>query len=203
LEKIVSSKLFDSIRMKPTRSSAAKEAARCEHPGCEEAGAHKAPKGRSFEGQYLLLCIKHVQEYNKSFNYFNGMDDEKVRAYQKDSVTGHRPTWAMGIEAKADPNAYVDTLEILKKAARSRTARVRATVSSATGPKRPVVGNAARKAFETMGLDETADKAAIRTKYKELVKRLHPDANAGDRSNEGRMMAVIEAYNYFKTTGFV
>jgi DnaJ domain len=199
----VSSKLFDSIRMKPTRSSAAKETPRCEHPGCEEAGAHKAPKGRNFEGQYLLLCIKHVQEYNKSFNYFNGMDDEKVRAYQKDSVTGHRPTWSMGIETKADPNAYVDTLEILKKAARSRTARVRAASSAAVDPKRPVVGNAARKAFETMGLDETADKAAIRTKYKELVKRLHPDANAGDRSNETRMMAVIEAYNYFKTTGFV
>ncbi len=200
----MSSSLFDSIRMKPTRSSAAKEAPKCEHPGCTEPGVHKAPKGRNFEGQYLLLCIKHVQEYNKSFNYFNGMDDDKVRAYQKDSLTGHRPTWNMGVETKAvESGVYVDTLEILKKAARSRTARVRATVSASSDPKRPVVGNAARKAFETMGLDETSDKAAIRKKYKELVKRLHPDANAGDRSNEARMMAVIEAYNYFKTTGFV
>ncbi len=196
---IVSSSLFDSIRMKPTRSSAPKEGQRCEHDGCAEPGVHKAPKGRGYEGQYLRLCTKHVQDYNKNYNYFNGMDDDKVREYQKDSVTGHRPTWAMSLEAKADPNAFVDTLGALKKAALNKTARVRAATSA---PKRPVVGNAARKAFETMGLDTIADQVMVRAKYKQLVKQLHPDANGGDRSNETRMMAVIEAYNYLKLAGF-
>ena len=34
----------------------------------------------------------------------------------------------------------------------------------------------------------------IKARYKELVKRLHPDANGGDRSSETRLQDVIVAY---------
>ncbi len=192
----MSSSLFDSIRVKPIKSSVPKDGPLCEHPGCKEPGVHKAPKGRNREGEYFRLCIKHVQEYNKSFNYFNGMDDDKVREYQKDALTGHRPTWTMGVKSKAaDGPTYVDPFDILKKTGRTKAVKAE--------PKRPVVGNAARKAFDALGLDETAEKPAVRAKYKQLVKQLHPDANGGDRSNEDRMRAVIDAYNYLKTAGFV
>ena len=58
--------------------------------------AHKAPKGRGREKDYWHFCIDHVREYNASYNYFAGMSDDEVLAYQKDALTGHRPTWKMG-----------------------------------------------------------------------------------------------------------
>ncbi|MBY0612963.1 MAG: J domain-containing protein [Beijerinckiaceae bacterium] len=196
----MTSRLFDSIRVKPTKSSAPKDAPPCDHAGCKEPGLHKAPKGRNREGEYFNLCIKHVQEYNKGYNYFNGMDDDKVREYQKDALTGHRPTWTMGVKSKAaDGPTYVDPFDILKRTGRTRGAARAAKPE----PKRPVVGNAARKALDTLGLEETAEKAEVRAKYKQLVKQLHPDVNGGDRSNEDRMRAVIDAYNYLKGAGFV
>ncbi len=39
-------------------------------------------------------------------------------------------------------------------------------------------------------------------RFKELVKRHHPDANGGDRSSEDRLVAVIQSYNYLKSVGF-
>jgi DnaJ-class molecular chaperone len=50
-----------------------------------------------------------------------------------------------------------------------------------------------------LGLDEKADAESIKSRYKELVKRLHPDANGGDRSTEDKLREIIQAYNYLRT----
>ena len=42
----------------------------------------------------------------------------------------------------------------------------------------------------------------IKARFKELVKRHHPDANGGDRSTEDRLGEIIQAYNYLKSVGF-
>ena len=54
------------------------------------------PKGRGREKDYWRFCLNHVREYNQSYNFFAGMSDAAVMAYQKDALTGHRPTWKMG-----------------------------------------------------------------------------------------------------------
>ena len=41
-----------------------------------------------------------------------------------------------------------------------------------------------------------------KARFKELVKRHHPDANGGDRSSEERLVEVIQAYNYLKSAKF-
>jgi DnaJ-class molecular chaperone len=41
----------------------------------------------------------------------------------------------------------------------------------------------------------------VKSRYKELVKRLHPDANGGDRSREERLQEIIKAYGYLKSVG--
>ena len=58
------------------------------------------------------------------------------------------------------------------------------------------------KALHTLGLDETATPATAKSQYKTLVKRLHPDANGGSRANEDTLKAVIQAYDYLRSTGF-
>ena len=56
----------------------------------------------------------------------------------------------------------------------------------------------ARNAFRYLEL--TAEQ--VKTQYKTLVKRLHPDANGGSRANEDTLNAVIQAYDHLRSSGF-
>ncbi|VTZ50618.1 Uncharacterized 19.0 kDa protein in cobS 5'region [Methylocella tundrae] len=153
--------------------------------------------GRLREGEYFSFCIDHVREYNATYNYFNGMSAEDVALYQRDALVGHRPTWTMGanrgekgFREDGDIPGTPDPLGMARPHGR-RAARVEAA--------KPRYGVAALKALDQLGLDDTADAAAIKARYKDLVKRLHPDANSGDRSNEDKLREIIRAYNYLKT----
>ncbi|MCE4225220.1 J domain-containing protein [Methylobacterium sp. C25] len=212
----LNSPLFDSIRIKPkcddpkagsgkggADQSAAADAL-CEAPGCTHPGLYRAPKGRKQEGQYHRFCIDHVRAYNAAYNYFDGMNDDAVQAFQKDAIIGHRPTWAMG-SGTAEPRkrrrdaqperdwAYADPLGVLRAAGIGGNER-----KAAPEPKKPRYSSAVRKALDVLGLDENADTAAIKAQYKVLVKRFHPDANGGDRSFEDRLRDIIRAHDVLR-----
>ena len=73
----------------------------CEWAGCQNKGPHRAPKGRENSKEYFHFCLNHVREYNQSYNFFQGMNADAVARYQKDALTGHRPTWKMGANTSA------------------------------------------------------------------------------------------------------
>ena len=52
-----------------------------------------------------------------------------------------------------------------------------------------------------LGLTEEATGVEIKSRYKELVKRHHPDANGGDRSSEDLLQEIIRAYNHLRSVG--
>ncbi|MDE2357374.1 MAG: J domain-containing protein, partial [Alphaproteobacteria bacterium] len=56
------------------------------------------------------------------------------------------------------------------------------------------LGKLERNALADLDLGAEADAQAIRSRYIELVKRCHPDANGGDRSAEHKLQRVIKAY---------
>lgn len=198
------SPLFDRIRVKPGQDRRVRaDAANCDYPGCELKASHRAPKGRNHEQDYWHFCLEHVREYNHSYNFFAGMSDDAVARYQKDALTGHRPTWKMGMGKQpgtgadqgqgafggaADPFGVFHTFG----SGRSRT---KAKPEAETR----VVRNAERKALDTLGLEIDATLQEIKSKFKALVKRHHPDANGGDRSSEDRLREIIQAYNYLKS----
>ena len=49
-----------------------------------------------------------------------------------------------------------------------------------------------------MGLDFTADWASIRKKFKTLVKKFHPDKNAGSKKYEDKLKKITLAYSHLK-----
>lgn len=204
----LNSPLFDRIRIKPTCEEPQEvKGPLCEHPSCKAQGEYRAPKGRDKEGQYWRFCLQHVREYNASYNYFAGMSDNAVAAYQKDAVIGHRPTWAMGVNGagktakgpKAETRdwAYFDPLGVLRGEDFTQARARRAPAE----PKRPRYTGAVRRALDVLGLDENADGPAIKAQYKALVKRFHPDANGGDRSFEERLRDIIKAHDTLKSAG--
>lgn len=203
---IDSSKFFDSIRVKPRgkqpEAKPRETVAACEWAGCQNKGAHRAPKGRDNQREYWHFCLDHVREYNQNYNFFSGMNADAVARYQKDALTGHRPTWKMGANGgKKNAEAEID----MASDPFSMFSEINGRASWRKGPEAQPkaetrkVMNAERKALHVMGLGPDATLTDVKSKYKALVKQHHPDANGGDRSTEDRLIEIIKAYNYLKT----
>ena len=52
--------------------------------------------------------------------------------------------------------------------------------------------------YELLEIERTADGAAIKSAYRKLAMTHHPDRNGGDRSQEGLLRKVIDAYNQLR-----
>ena len=188
------------IRVKPPKEEEAQRQRDrvCEWEGCARKGEHKAPKSRDNVHEYQWLCLDHVREFNKSWNFFDGMDDGEVRKFQKDSAMGHRPTWKLGDKA-AHPGAQrgfqQDPEDPFRLFERTRKQ------TNAPNPRRKLPKQV-EDAFFTLGLRPPSSPKSIRNKYKELVKKFHPDANQGETVYEERLKRIIEAYQNLKSAGF-
>lgn len=203
------SEWFDKVRVSRGEARPEPEAARCQHPGCREAGIYRAPKGRDRENEYWRFCLAHVRAYNQSYNFFAGMSDEALRAYERDAHVGHRPTWAMG--RNGAPSA-----ETRNSADRSR-GRARGWASGfdfedafdvfeeggtrAPPEPRREIRKVELKSLEALHLGAGATREEIRARYKELLIRFHPDTNGGDRGAEDKLREIIQAYNYLRSAG--
>lgn len=204
------SKFFDRLRVKPDENRLLRERVPpCDHQGCTEPGLYPAPKGRGREGEYHRFCLDHVREYNKSYNYFSGLPDEEVARHQKADTTGHRPTWSIGVNAWTRGGArrngaragggFVHRFSTLDPFGFFND-RVPGAAATEGKPAR-TLRRAERKCLRQLNLEDTATKADIKARFKELVKRLHPDHNQGDRASEGKLREVIQAYNYLRQAG--
>lgn len=197
------SKYFDSIRTarsRPSRNAAPAPEPKtraCDWPDCSGEGSYPAP-GSPGEGGRRYFCLDHVRVYNKSYNFFEGMDGEDVDAYRRAATTGHRPTWALGARRAKGvfPDIeFQDPLEIMSgMGARPEEGKAAA--------KQRAASSGQTRALNVLGLDETASAASVKKQYKALIKRYHPDANGGDRSFEERLQRVIQAHEYLKASGF-
>jgi curved DNA-binding protein CbpA len=199
------SKYFEKIRVRPDREAELKSRAPvCQWDGCTEAGTHRAPVGRMREGEYFKFCFEHVREYNKGFNYFSGLADSEIARFQKEAMTGHRPTWVMGgngtarhapdyAQFRSGRAGYFNRMRDPYNLFGDRNAQ--------QPPRERKAKPLEAKALETLGLDTKATGADIKARYKELVKRHHPDANGGDRGSEDRFRDVLQAYRVLKQAG--
>lgn len=174
----------------------------CEHKGCDRPAPCRAPKSRDLN-DYYWFCASHAAEYNRSWNFFQGMDDQDFKSFSESARTGHRPTWSMQADSHsreaqtARQKASVDAANVedpfgLFPGRRPRRARPE--------PERRL-NQVHMTALEELALDENADSRTIRLRYAELIKRFHPDSNGGDRSAEAKLNKVIKAYQVLKTAG--
>jgi len=198
----LNSPLFDRIRAKrEPREEPRETTIRCDQPDCDQPGAYRAPMGRLREGQYFCFCLDHVREYNNSYNYFNGMSDVDVARYMKDATVGHRPTWSMGVKRGAA--AFREDASAAGAHDPLAQYRQRFRRPQPQQPRAPQRSPSALRALEALGLDQSASAETIRTRYKELVKRHHPDANGGDRSREEKLREIIHAYKTLRAARLV
>ena len=192
------SRFRDNIRIKPDAAAvaaAAVDVRPCAEPGCRDEGAYRVPKSRQELNKHIWLCLAHARAHNESWDYFKGMGEREIESFRDDAITGHRPTWPLGKRAARlhNPLGGFDVGHACSAA----------SAKSANPPRRPErqLTRLQIIAMDTLQLAHNATLIEIKARYKELVKRFHPDANGGDRGAEERLKQVIKAYGVLRASG--
>ncbi|MBE7218691.1 MAG: J domain-containing protein [Caulobacteraceae bacterium] len=204
---------FVDIRVRPPEPEAKPDAPApepkpgeraCDHAGCRQPAVARAPKSREHMDEFYWFCAPHAAEYNKGWNYFEGMSEDEQERFRADAHVGHRPTWQfkasrMSREAAAfaakfgsgaagkGAGAYADAFGMFGAGASGQSQR-------RAGAEGRTVGRLESRALTELDLEAGADGATIRARYTDLVKRFHPDSNGGDRAMEDKLQRVIRAY---------
>lgn len=175
----------------------------CDYPGCTEAGEFRAPgiNGHGFDGpgQWRWLCLEHVREFNAGYDWFEGMSAEEIYAAQapasgwRTESPSFRPT--AGVDGMPRWADYDDPLEAIAARANGIKSRARREAELAKDVR---FSREEAEALEVMGLGLDIDRARLRRRYSELVRRYHPDRNGGDRQHEARLTRVVEAYQLLR-----
>ena len=189
------------IRIKPdgaTKRPVVEKTRPCARKDCEGDGVFNVPRTRDDLNERLWLCQKHAREHNESWDFFRGMDDKDIQKFRVDAISGHRPTWPLGKRSAKMRNGEASQRY-------SDPHRVFPDDGEDQGPRRPerTLTRLQIQAFETLHLEQSATLIEIKARYKELVKRFHPDTNGGNRGAEERLKQVIKAYGILRASGLL
>jgi curved DNA-binding protein CbpA len=187
-----------------TRRDAEREVRTCDHPDCAAEGSYRAPRDPNNLTDYYWFCLDHVRQYNRAWNYFEGLSEDEIERIRRRDTTWNRPSWPFGsVGQRPGPGAFRDDFGFFDEeqadAARERMKWERARQQRDAHERRRNRHKAPgdtpeEQALAELELTPPVSFAAIKARYKELVKRLHPDVNGGDRSQEDRLKTVNQAY---------
>lgn len=154
----------------------------CDWPDCEEKGEHRAPRSRQELKSYRWFCLEHVRVYNKSWNYYADMSEDEVEADVRKDTVWQRPSWPLGATNLAE--AFESALGDFGIGEGPRQGR--------DMPLRPQTPQ--EKAMAELELLPPVTPHVVKARYKELVKRYHPDANGGAKASEEKFKQITQAY---------
>ena len=162
----------------------------CEWENCKESGKFKAPQEKDNSKNYKWLCKEHIKLFNKNWNYFEGMSQDEIEDFLKSDLTWHRPTQKF---ASSDNffnilwnNALSDKFNFFKQEKTANGFAVRK------------LSEKDKDAFRIMELELNVDWLIIQKKFKTLVKKFHPDRNAGNKRFEDKLKKITLAYSHLK-----
>ncbi len=168
----------------------------CDMPGCCNMGDYRAPKSRITLNDYWWFCLDHVRAYNASWDFYKGMSPGEIETQLRADTSWQRPTWPLGhIGGSAwEENALRDPLHILAAGRVNRSA-----VHPGGGHRPDAMPAELREPLAALGLDWPTTLDVVKSRYKELAKKHHPDANGGDRAAEERLKTINLAYAAVRT----
>jgi DnaJ-domain-containing protein 1 len=164
----------------------------CEAPGCRLPGEFRAPYARDRLNEYRWFCLEHVREYNKKWDYFAGLDAETIEQHIRADTTWRRPVWPLGGRRSGGTRIH-DPLGLSDDAGLAERPAPKMDGSEQLTP-------AERSAIEVLELSWPLTQADVKSRYKELVKIHHPDANGGAREAEEKLKEINAAYSTLRAS---
>ena len=118
------------------------------------------------------------------------MNQYEIESFIKQDMTWHRPTQKFGSSDNFFNilwnNALNDKFDFFKQ---------EKNINNLNGKK---LSEKDMDAFKIMGLELSASWPIIQKKFKTLVKKFHPDKNAGNKQFEDKLKKITLAYSHLK-----
>lgn len=170
----------------------------CDISGCPHRGDYKAPKSRESLKDYYWFCLDHVREYNKNWDFFKGMSHAEIEQNISKATVWDRPTWRStkaGLNEERVKRTVYEGFAAGENIFQDFTgggeeASARVNVQSIPHP--------AVEALAVMNLEPPIDWEDVKTRYKALAKRYHPDTNSSDKVAEEQLKKINLAYSILK-----
>ena len=152
----------------------------CSNPKCKELGLYPAPKSRDQLREYLYFCINCIRDFNKSWNYFEGLNEEELEVEIRKSVTWDRPSWKFGTK-----NINYDFEKAFNEFENKKYKK-----------SKKMLNKKLENAFKILDLSNDASIKEIKTKYKFLAKKWHPDVQNENKSKiyKDKFINITNAY---------
>lgn len=166
----------------------------CDMPDCDQPGKHRAPKSRysPINKDHYRFCKDHAAEYNRQWNYFEGMSEMEIEMYWADYDTAHRPTWkreGVGEQRKyTAENLYHSFTQKFGDVFGGSEASVDDMAAQIPAPSRKVT-----LALRALDLTWPTTQVQVKKQFKTLVKQYHPDINKEPKA-EDRFKRITESY---------
>lgn len=175
----------------------------CDVPGCPHTGEYKAPKSRYDLRDYFWFCLDHVREYNANWDFFKGMSPGEIEHHMHRTAIWDRPTWRMTEAGNTEERTRE---KIYTHFARGES--VFGDFSMGGEGEEPTrerdahidIGSIPHPTVEALGVLGLAPPVGweeVKSRYKSLAKKYHPDTNK-DKNAEEQFKKVNMAYTILK-----
>ena len=163
----------------------------CDKETCENKGDYKAPKSRSNLNNYYFFCLKHVTEYNKSWDFYKGLSVDQIELSMRKDTVWDRPSWPL----KGNPSNVMDQLKeflINDYSLFEKEKEIQDFLRNKLVDEN--VTNEEHKSLKILELKLPISVDEIKKRYKKLVKIFHPDVNDNNKNAERKFKEITEAY---------
>ena len=164
----------------------------CAWENCFEIGEYRAPTEKDNSKKYKLLSKIHIKEFNKNWNYFSDMSETEIFDFLKSDMTWHKPTQSFS----SSDNFF----KILWNNALNDELKSKYFIDEQKNFKKYNFNNNDIKAFSVLGVSVGLKWSKVQEKFKTLVKKFHPDMNAGNKKYEDKLKVITLAYTQLKKT---
>ena len=159
----------------------------CDEKECNKPGSYLAPKSPNSKEMYTF-CLEHIKVYNKRWNFFAGKSQKQIYEFQKNDFFDGRPTrpFTRGFNSKIkfEFENILDKDDIKFKKRREKNYQ-----------KKSKINIGIEKSLKIFKIDSTFSELILKKRYKELVKKYHPDLNKNYLNKEKKIKEINRAYN--------
>ena len=159
----------------------------CDEKDCNNPGEYEAPKSPNSSERYIF-CLQHIKDYNKRWNFFAGKTQTQIYDYQKNDFFEGRPTkpFSKGFSSKVNFEFEFDfnkeKIKFKKKDFSFKNLKKNCS-------------SKVKKALKIFSLNNDFDEKKLKKRYKELVKKYHPDINKNLLEKDSKIKEINNAYN--------
>ncbi|MDC3131625.1 J domain-containing protein [Pelagibacteraceae bacterium] len=164
---------------------------KCDNNDCQEKGEFKAPKSRLMLNQYYFFCLKHIKEYNKSWDFYKGLSVSQIEFSMREDTIWNRPSWPL----KGNPYKIINQIneffsdefdEFNPKEEKNKFFQNKLFDENLTSEE--------NRALTILKLNLPITLEKIKKNYKKLVKIFHPDVNGNNKIAEEKFKEINQSY---------